>query len=445
MKKLLSAIFMGLGLLAFTACGNNDPTPVNGAQGQTPTGDPVEVTVVFGKPEVMTEFEQMLSIFNSENTQNITVSIIPTEDGQGVVERVRLQYAAADPVTIMHLDAGFVPEFENYIRDLSDQPWVANAMTGVLNFVTRADGRVMGMPASLEGFGFVYNRAAVQAALGNFDTSTIRTRDQLQAFFQDLEAAGQNAIITTPSLDWSLGFHFMNKFLATQSQDFHENLAFLDTLLRGTANLYSNARYQEWLNMLDLMLEYNSNAHAPMDPQFDDGVMALADGDVAVWFQGDWINSAMQAFNPDGDFGFLPVPMSNDPNDFANRSISIDVPQYWVVDQHLSTPEQQDAALYFLNWMVSSQTGQRFAAQYLELVSAFYGSEYSSVDPLSIALVDYMERGDSLSWIISYFPNGILTITGGYVQQYSLGLIDRVGLTQGIERAFYELDHQLDL
>ena len=428
MKKTLFGAMLLMIAAMFMACGNgaND--------------DVVEIQVMFGKMEVTAEFEAMLDVFNEENTGGFRVTLLPTADGQGVAERARIQYAAGDPVTLMHLDAGFVPEFENYIRDLSDQPWVNVAMDGVLDFVTRPGGRILGLPASVEGFGIVYNRDVVNAALPGFDTQSIRTLDQFVDFINALEAAGANAILTTPSLDWSLGFHLMNKFLATQSEDLAPNMAFLDQLLAGQVDLMQNQRFLNWMDMLDVMLEYNAHAHAPMDPQFDDGVIRLADGDVAMWFQGNWIAPPMAGVNPDGNFGFIPVPMSNDPNDFANRRMSIDVPQFWVVDEHLSTDEQQEAALYFLNWMATSESGQYHSAMHLGLAPVMYGARYVPQDTLSIAMVDYLERGEALPWVISYFSSGLLTITGGGVQQYALGLIDAQELARIIEDAFADLN-----
>jgi len=428
MKKLILAVVLLVGLMALGACGN-------GA-----SDDVVEIQVMFGKMEVTAEFEAMLDVFNEENTGGFRVTLLPTADGQGVAERARIQYAAGDPVTLMHLDAGFVPEFENYIRDLSDQPWVNVAMDGVLDFVTRPGGRILGLPASVEGFGIVYNRDVVNAALPGFDTGSIRTLDQFVDFINALEAAGVSAILTTPSLDWSLGFHLMNKFLATQSEDLAPNMAFLDQLLAGQVDLMQNQRFLNWMDILDVMLEYNAHAHAPMDPQFDDGVIRLADGDVAMWFQGNWIAPPMAGVNPDGNFGFIPVPMSNDPNDFANRRMSIDVPQFWVVDEHLSTDEQQEAALYFLNWMATSPSGQYHSAIHLGLAPVMYGARYVPQDTLSIAMVDYLERGEALPWVISYFSSGLLTITGGGVQQYALGLIDAQELARIIENAFADLN-----
>jgi len=428
MKKILTLCVLFIGLLALTACGDS-----NG------DGDVVEIHVVFSKMEVTTEFEEMLEIFNSEH-DDIQITLLPTEDGQGVIERVRIQYAAGEAVTLMHIDAGFVPELEPQIRDLSDQPWISRAMDGTLDFATREDGRILGMPASVEGFGIVYNRDVIRSVIADFDPQDIRSVDDFVALLDTLEAADVNSMLATPSLDWSLGFHLMNAFLATQSEDLDENLEFLDGLLNGTVDLYQNDRFQAFMDILRIMFAYNMFAETPLDPQFDDGIVNLADGNVAMWFQGNWIHPPMYGVNPDGDYGFLPVPMSNNSDDFANRRISVDVPQFWVVDEYLSNPEQQEAALTFLDWMVSSQEGQYHSAMSLGLAPVMDGANYIPQDPLSIAMVDYLERGEALPWVISYFSGGILTTTGGGVQQYALGLITAEELATIIEDAFEALD-----
>ncbi len=45
----------------------------------------------------------------------------------------------------------------DYVEDLSDQEWLKNAVDGSLDDVT-LDGKVYGIPVSVEGYGLVYNK-----------------------------------------------------------------------------------------------------------------------------------------------------------------------------------------------------------------------------------------------------------------------------------------------
>ena len=51
----------------------------------------------------------------------------------------------------------------DHIADLSDQPWVDEALPFTLKDM-QIDGQLMGMPVNLEGYGYIYNKAIFQEA-----------------------------------------------------------------------------------------------------------------------------------------------------------------------------------------------------------------------------------------------------------------------------------------
>lgn len=70
------------------------------------------------------------------------------------------------------------------LEDLSDQPWVSQAVDTVLDSVT-ADGKIYGMPYAIEGYGFIYNTEIFKAA--DIDPSTIHNYDTLLAAVRTLD------------------------------------------------------------------------------------------------------------------------------------------------------------------------------------------------------------------------------------------------------------------
>ena len=58
----------------------------------------------------------------------------------------------------------------DYVEDLSDQEWLKNAVDGSLDDVT-LDGKVYGIPVSVEGYGLVYNKEIFKDA--GIDASTL--------------------------------------------------------------------------------------------------------------------------------------------------------------------------------------------------------------------------------------------------------------------------------
>lgn len=445
MKKILS--FLSVLLLAvvfLVACGGNDDHDGTDA-GHAPSGGGdegvTEITVMFSKPEIIPEFEAMVAAFNASQDDYYVVSLQP-QDGQGVPESQRIRFAAGDAITLLHVGAEFVQEFEPYVLDLSGQPFEELAMDGTLDFVRRDGGRLLGMPATVEGFGLIYNQDAIEAALGEpFDSTTIRTISDLEEILGRLEAAeGIDPIAYLPSLHWSVGWHFVSTWLSTQSSDYQESLDFIDDLIAGDVDLASNPQFEGWMRVLELKIRYNTWRNSPLGADYDDGIMALADGDVGFWFMGDWAYPTLAATNPGVTYGFLPVPFSDDPNDFGNYHLSVDVPQFWLVDNRYSTPEQQEAAGAFLTWMVTSEEGHHYFVNVMNLIPIFEGMDYMPEDPLSSGITQFLGRGDTIRWMNMRTHNTIIDQIGSGIEMYTIDMIDRDEFINIVEEAFMSIE-----
>ncbi len=434
-KKIFKKLAVGTlaaGLtLTSAACGNDGGSSADGR---------TEITVLFGKTEVINQFEAMVEDFNNSQDE-IHVTNLPLGQGQGVVESAGILYTQGDAATILHLPPEFMHEFEDKLLDLSGEPFEELAMEGTLDFVKRSDGRLLGMPATVEGFGFIYNKAAIEEALGEeFHSEDIRTIDALEELFIKLEEAeGIDPIHVSP-IGWSIGRHFPNVFLAGQSEDYQGNVEFVEDLIAGNVDLADNEVYQGWLETFQLMTRFNTNKNAPLDPNYDDGMMDLADGNVGLWFMGDWAYVSLSEINPDGEYGFMPVPISNNPDDFGNNSLSIDVPQFWSIDAEQSTEEEQEAAKEFLNWMISSETGQQHFVNELNLMPIFKNMDLRPEGSLSLSMMDFLENEDTMPWIINGISPTIIDEVSEPLLRYMTGDIDIDEVTETIQSFFRSLD-----
>lgn len=72
----------------------------------------------------------------------------------------------------------------DYVEDLSDQEWLKNTVDGSLDDVT-LDGKVYGIPVSVEGYGLVYNKEIFKDA--GIDASTLTSYDAIDKAFADLQ------------------------------------------------------------------------------------------------------------------------------------------------------------------------------------------------------------------------------------------------------------------
>ncbi|GJM71188.1 hypothetical protein HMSSN036_34040 [Paenibacillus macerans] len=286
---------------------------------------------------------------------------------------------------------------------------------------------------SVEAFGFIYNKAVLdKVAGGSFDPSSVRTINDLKALFEKIEAAGVTPITVTP-LDWSLGAHFSNILFTDQSPDRETRHKFLADMKSGNVDLANNAVFNGWMDTLDLMKQYNKAKDAPLSAQYDEAPLQLADGEAAMWFMGNWAYPQLKEADPDGEYGFLPVPVSNNADDYGNSQISASVSLYWSIDKEQSTPEEQAAAKDFLNWMVSSEQGQDYYVNQFSAIPAFNNFKIMPEDSLSQSLLFYMDKQQTLEWMNLYFPPDGYPTMGATLQKYLTGNIDRAGVAKEYE------------
>lgn len=401
----------------------------SGSNGGGAAAGKSEVTVLFGK-EVTAQFEKMIEQYN-ETQDAVQVKLIPLA-GQNAYEKMTTLYNSGNAPTIMSMGQEFT-SFQDKLLDLTSEDWVSHSSPGSLDYVT-VDGKVYGMPLTVESFGLIYNKTVMDEAFGgSFDPTTITTRDALKEAFDKVAAldSTDGAIHISP-MDWSLGAHLTNIFFTAQAETTEERHEFMADLKAGTVGLADNAVFNGWLDTVDLLFEYNSEKAAPLAPLYDDGPLKLADGKVGMWFMGNWAYPQLAEIDPDAEFGFLPVPVSNDPAAYGNTQLSVGVPSYWTIDASQSSPEEQQGAKDFLNWMITSPEGQEGYVNSLNFIPVFDNFTAQPEDPLSASIMDYMSRGKTLEWMNTYYPAEAFPAMGASLQKYLGGQIDRTKLTQEI-------------
>ncbi|MNY12922.1 Bacterial extracellular solute-binding protein [compost metagenome] len=234
-------------------------------------------------------------------------------------------------------------------------------------------------------------------------------------------------------MDWSLGAHYTNILFSDQSSDRDQRHKFIENLKNGTVKLSENKVFSGWVNTFNLMKAYNINKSAPLSPVYDDGPPALATGQVGLWFMGNWAYPQIKELDPEGQYGFLPVPISNNAEDYGNSQISVGVPSYWVVDADQSTTDQQKAAKEFLNWMVSSKEGQDYYVNKLNFLPVFDNFSTEPADSLSRSVLSYMKSGNTLEWMNTYYPADAYPAMGASIQKYMVDKINKSGLAKEFE------------
>ncbi|WP_219835187.1 ABC transporter substrate-binding protein [Paenibacillus sp. R14(2021)] len=439
MKKFGFAIFMLFLVLTLvvTACGKsndegNDNKVNNGAaSGNTSGSEKIKITMVNSKSEIQPQLVAAADAFTKANP-TISIEVLVTGGSQSPFEKVSTLYAAGTPATLNMMDAGDIVKFKDRAVDLSNEKWVAD-----LAQPNQIDGKTLAFPFAIEGYGFIYNKAVLDKAVGGiFDPKTVSSTKALEELFQKIQSSGAAPLIIG-SMDWSLGNHFLPIAYATQSGT--DVVTFLDGLKAGTVKLKDNAQFNGLMDTFDVMKKYNMGSKSPMTVTYEASAAAVAKGEAGITFNGNWMMPEIQKSNQTTEFGFIPVPVSNDANDKNNHSIAIGATKQIFIDKDKSTEQQQAAAKKFLEWLVYDPAGQDFLVNKAGVIPAFKNITLEPKDSLPKAIKAYNNAGNAIPFGGNYVPGDHWKVLGTSMQKYLVGKEDKAALANDVENYWKHL------
>lgn len=259
------------------------------------------------------------------------------------------------------------------------------------------------------------------------------------AILDQLTEAGMKRPVSVAKEDWSLGAHQLQYIYETYDGTSEGAQEVIEAIKEGTLDLNSYDRMNQFLNMFDILREYNVARKDPLGADYDEMAIDLVDGKTAFWFNGNWAwpnLSEAGAENSDA-YGFLPYFLNNDPEDFANREIQASPSKQIMIDGRVVSDQERTAAREFLNWIVFSEIGQQMIVKTCNLIPPFQNNPYEPADPLSRDIYNrvHEERAFNASAIV---PNDHWAVLGASMQKYLAGRSSREELIQSIENYWEE-------
>ncbi len=395
--------------------------------------DTVKLTYYSTSAEVNAMFEEMFVRYHELNP-NVTIELIPTGVGQGQQEQLQSLYASGNAPTFMNIDPANVLDYQDklYIFDPATE-WLENYNDGALE-AGKFSGEIYGIPFSTQGYGLCYNKRVVESVIPDFDPATINTQDALKAFFETLDAAGV-APTMLHGANWSMGSHYLGLVYAVHGPATADGDAFIESLIDGSVSIADDPLFQGYLDTFDLLVKYNYNQADPLVGDYMADTQAFADGKAATFFMGDWMWTVISTYeSKDTEYGFIPVPWSNDPAVYGNTEVVVSMPKVMCIDASQSTPEQQAAALDALEWMLSSPEGQEYFIQAgfsMPLKNVRSDAVYNT---MTESIADYSAMGKTINiGCFTYLTGDAWAQTGDLMLRYIVGNIDRAELAEGID------------
>lgn len=389
----------------------------------------VDISFLNSKGEIQEALEEMAVTFGEET--GINVDVIACGTGEVPYTKITSAYNAGTAPTMAMLDPTDIEALVlEYGQDLSDETWTE------LCTPMEIEGKFYSFPFCIEGRGLIYNKTRIEDTLGEeFDPDAINSLDTLSDLLAKLREKGMESPVVLSKEDWSLGNHQLGYIYDTMDGTTEGSATVISSLKDGSLKPLDYERYNQFLDTMDLLMEYNINGEDPLGALYEQDPIFLVDGDAAIWPNGcwAWANLAEAGAETGDEFGFIPFVLGNDTSDFPNTGIQAGASKHVMIDKVQASEEQILAAKEFLNWMVYSESGQQALVEDCAIIPSCSNNTFEPKDPLGKDIKTKMGAGKTYSsWFIA--PSDHWSVMGAAMQKYIAGESSREELAGELEK-----------
>ena len=386
----------------------------------------VTISLYTTLPNKDAQFEQLCEEFMEENP-DIKVNYIAYDSSEK--QKWMTLYASGDAPTVSIMDPVDIQEnIENMAAyDLTEDSWITDQVDeSYLDVFKGEDGELYAVPNCVTAMGIVYNKTVIEKATGEtFDPSTIKSNADLEALCEKIQAGGVAPIMFT-GVDWSLGSHYLSQVFSGIQGDAEAQQNFINSLKDGSAELKSNDAWNSVMDTFDIIAKYNYNANDPLVGNTDIDGQAIAKGDVAMWFMGDWAwNYIKDSASADDEFGLMPCPLTGKEDDAVNTELGVFCSKGYCIDASQNSEEQQEAGKKLVEFFCVEKAQEM--SDLLDMALPFSKVDVSYDNPLVASTQDYIANGAvSSTYAFSrLLPSDFWSENGAVMQQYLTGMMDR--------------------
>ena len=383
-------------------------------------GKKADVYFLNFKPESATIYEQIAKKYEEETGKKLKVV---TAAANTYEQTLKSEIAKKDAPTIFQINGPIgYNEWKDYCLDLKDTKFYSYLTDKSLAITD--NGGVYGIPYAIEGYGIIYNKEITDKyfALTTRQTSVnsmdeVNSYAKLKTVVEDMtkhkSELGIDGVFAATSLssgeDWRWQTHLMNVPLY---YEFMENEQYDNPTVAGLNTTDITFKYAEnFKNVFDL---YTNNSTTGKNllggKSVADSMAEFALGKAAMVQNGNWAWSQISDVSGNTvkaeNIKFLPIYTGTEGEE--NQGICVGTENYLAINSKAST-EQQQAALEFLEWLFSSQTGKYYVTKELGFITPFntFEADEQPEDPLAVEVTNWISRENTntVPWIFTSFPS----------------------------------------
>lgn len=368
--------------MTLTGCGGSASSD-GGSNKDSASGGADKIIVFQSKVEITDQLEALAEDYEEET--GVEVEVWSTT-GDDYFQQLKTKLANNQGPTVFSLGPGAESDqMTSYLADLSDLSFVDKIAEGTAD---EKDGKVLGIPYTLEGFGLVYNKEL-------YDPSKCTDVDSFISYLEEQKKAGINGLGLSSESYFMIG-HILNTPFALQDDPDE----FLEKLAAGEVKMADTPEFQEFAK---LYAAIRDNCANPLEQNYDKEIGDFATGKSAAIHQGNWASSMFVDYEMDFEYGLAPLPIS------GNDSLTVLIPTAWYVNSQASE-EEQAAGKAFLEWLYTSETGINYLMNEFGFLPVVDGIENENMDNLSADVSAYAAEGKSIGAPMNDWPAGIVDV-----------------------------------
>ncbi|MGP3533449.1 ABC transporter substrate-binding protein [Microbacterium sp. RD1] len=273
------------------------------------------IRFTFSKREALEFMSELVSEYNSSQDD------VRVEMDTSGVDVVSASFVRGNPPDIMLGNYNYeVARFVDRcaLSDLSDTDAAATIRDDLDVLMAQygtCEGRTSALPYSVMASSVIYNKQIFE----DNGIEVPQTWDELIAACEALTAAGVTPFYATFKDDWTVAQGWYDYSIGG-SLDLVE---FFDQLAKEGAEVGAGSEVsfaEDFAEPLDRMAELTAYTNDDAASRaYNDGNLAFAQGEAAMYLQGPWALAEIEKTAPDLDLGTFPLPMTDDPADLAVR------------------------------------------------------------------------------------------------------------------------------
>lgn len=332
---------------------------------------------------------------------------------------LKTRFAADEAPDVFLVDTGTLGAWSERSVDLTGEPWVERTNEGALSFA-QIDGKLAGMPLSVEASGFVYNKELfAQAGIEELP----KTLNELEAVCQKLEAAGIQPF-GEAYREWGFLMHIFGTPVAYEK----DPKAFSEALNSGEKKIEDLTYIDNFFRVYDMTLDYGLGAESVGY----DAMTQIADfaaGKMAMIKQGTWYGPPLLAANPDLQIGLMAIPLTEN----ADETKLMTAPTGYLCVA--STGRNEAEAKAFLTWL--SDNAQTYLVEGLQVSPPYENMDLSSLGTLNTDMQQYMS--DNMAFPVTgteYLAPGFVTDIAAPLQAYAAKQLDQQGALDELQALY---------